>query len=105
MIGNAIEEEIGLPKWLRGKESACQAVDLGSISGSGNDDPLQYACLGNLMDRRDWQATVHGVAKNQTQLSDSHFLLEESEGLSVFFQQSQPVSREKFFSLTQVYKG
>ena len=97
MIGNAIEEEIGLPKWLRGKESACQAVDPGSISGSGNDDPLWYACLGNLMDWRDWQATVHGVAKNQTQLSDSYFLLEESEGLSVFCQQSQPVFREKFF--------
>ena len=105
MIGNATEEEIGLPKWLRGKESACQAVDPGSISGSGNDDPLWYACLGNLMDWRDWQAIVHGVAKNQTQLSDSHFLLEESEGLSVFCQQSQPVFREKFFSLTHVYKG
>ena len=26
----------------------------------GNGNPLQYSCLGNLMDRRDWQATVHG---------------------------------------------
>ena len=49
------------------------------------------------MDGEASRATVHGVAKNQTQLSDSYFLLEESEGLSVFCQQSQPVFREKFF--------
>ena len=28
-------------------------------------DPLQYSCLGNLMDRGAWQATVHGVGKSQ----------------------------------------
>ena len=45
--------------------------DMGSISGSGrspgegNGNPLQYSCLGNPMDRGTWQATVHGVAKNQ----------------------------------------
>ena len=50
--------------------------DMGSISGSGrspgggNDHPLQYACLGNPMDRGAWQATVHGVAKSQTRLSN-----------------------------------
>ena len=32
-------------------------------------NPLQYSCLGNPMDRGAWQATVHGVAKSQTQLS------------------------------------
>ena len=48
--------------------------DMGSISGSGrspgegNGNPLQYSCLGNPMDRGTWQATVHGVAKNQTRL-------------------------------------
>ena len=31
--------------------------------------PLQYYCLENPMDRGDWQATVHGIAKNQTRLS------------------------------------
>ena len=31
--------------------------------GEGNGNPLQYACLGNLMDREAWQAAVHGVAK------------------------------------------
>ena len=37
--------------------------------GEGNGNPLQYSCLENLMDRRAWQAPVHGVAKNWTRLS------------------------------------
>ena len=50
--------------------------DAGSVSGSGrslgvgNGSPLQYSCLGNPMDRGAWLATVHGVAKSQTQLSN-----------------------------------
>ena len=36
----------------------------------GNGNPLQYSCLGNPMDRRTWKATVHGVIKSWTQLSD-----------------------------------
>ena len=36
----------------------------------GNGNPLQYSCLGNPMDRGTWQATVRGVEKSQTQLSD-----------------------------------
>ena len=31
--------------------------------GEGNDNPLQYSCLGNPTDRRAWWATVHGVTK------------------------------------------
>ena len=48
-----------------GKESACNAGDLGSIpgSGEGNGNPLQYACQKNSMDRGAWQPTVHGVAR------------------------------------------
>ena len=38
--------------------------------GGGNGNPLQYSCLENSMDRGVWWATVHQVAKNQTQLSD-----------------------------------
>ena len=55
---------------------AKQERDPGSISGSGrspgeeNGYPLQYSCLENSMDRGDWQATVHGVAKSWTRLSD-----------------------------------
>ena len=51
--------------------------DMGSIPGSGRSpggghgNPLQYSCLENLMDRGAWQATVHGVAKKRTQLSNS----------------------------------
>ena len=66
----------GLPRWLSGKEYVCQAEDVGSVPGlrispgEGNGNPLQYYCLGNPMDRRVWQATVHGVPKNQIQLSD-----------------------------------
>ena len=59
-----------------GQESAHQAGELGSISGSGRSpgeehgNPLQYSCLENPMDRGAWWATVQGVAKNRTQLSD-----------------------------------
>ena len=63
------------------KESACNAGDLGSIPGSGrspgegNGKPLQYSCLENPMDGGAWWATVHRVAKSQTQLSDFTFTL------------------------------
>ena len=68
-----------LEDWLprfSGKESICQAVDAGLIPGlgispgGGNGNPVQYSCLGNLMDRGTWWATVHGVAKNRTRLSN-----------------------------------
>ena len=58
----------GLPRWLSGKES--NAGDMGLISGSGvslgegNDNPLQYSCLGNPMERITWEwATAHGDRK------------------------------------------
>jgi len=66
--------------WLSGKESCLQyrrlVGDVGSILGSGrspgegNGNPLQYSCLENPMDRGACWATVHGVSKSQTQLSD-----------------------------------
>ena len=43
---------------------------LGRSSGEGNGNPLQYSCLKNPMDRGVWWATVHGVTKSQTRLSD-----------------------------------
>ena len=58
------------------KESACNAGDLGLIPGSGrspgdrNGYPLQYSSLKNSMHRGVKQATVHGVAKSWTQLSE-----------------------------------
>ena len=51
-----------------GKESACNAGDLGSIPGSGrspgegNDNPLEYSCLEKSMDRGACWDIVHGVA-------------------------------------------
>ena len=69
----------GLPWWLSGKESACNAgvtgdagliPESGRFPGGGHGNPLQYFCLENPMDRGAWQATVHGVTKSQTQLSD-----------------------------------
>ena len=56
------------------KKLPASAGDLGLIPGSGgclgggNGNPLQYACLGNLLDRGAWWATVHGVTKDGTQL-------------------------------------
>ena len=45
-------------------------LDSGRSAGGGNGNPLKYSCLENPMDGGAWWATVHGVAKNQTWLSD-----------------------------------
>jgi len=56
--------------------NAGDARDAGFISGSGrspgggNDNPLQYSCLENFMDKGAWWATVHGVTKSWTLLRD-----------------------------------
>ena len=69
---------MGFPRGSDGKESASNAGDLGLILGSGrflgaeNGNPLQCSCLENSTDRGTWQATVHGVTKSQTRLSNSH---------------------------------
>ena len=42
----------------------------GRSPGEGNGNPLQYSCLENPMDQGAWWATVHGVAKSWTRLSD-----------------------------------
>ena len=66
----------GFPGSSDGKASAYNVGDLGSIPGSGrspgegNDNPLQYSCLENPRDRGAWGATVQGVAKSWTRLSD-----------------------------------
>ena len=64
--------EFGLPWSLSGKEYVCYAGDESSIPGSGrtceeeNGNPLQSSCLENHLDRRAWQATVHGVTTSLT---------------------------------------
>ena len=69
----------GFPGGSEVKVSACSAGDLGSIPGSGrspgegNGNPLQYSCLENPMDGGAWWATVHGITKSRTWLSDFTF--------------------------------
>ena len=69
----------GFPGGSHGKASPCNVGDPGSIPGlgrspgEGNGYPLQYSCLENSMDRGAWQATVHGVTKSWTRLSDLTF--------------------------------
>ena len=69
-------KSMGFPGGSEVKASACNAEDLGLIPGSGrspgegNGNPLQYSCLENPMDGGAWWATVHGVAKSWTRLSD-----------------------------------
>ena len=65
---------LGFPGGSAGKESACNAGDLGSIPGLGRSPgegkgyPLQYSGLENSMD-----CIVYGVAKSRTRLSDFHW--------------------------------
>ena len=82
------------------KAFACNAGDLGSIPGlgrspgEGNGNPLQYSYLENPMDRGAWRAMVHGVAKNQTQLSD--FPLEQKKNILPIFRTEAPRSLSSY---------
>ena len=66
---------LGFPGGSAGKQSACNAGDLGLIPGLGRSPregkgySLQYSGLENSMD-----CIIHGAAKSETQLSDFHFL-------------------------------
>ena len=63
---------LGFPGGSDSKESACNAGDLGLITGlgrspgGGHGNPFQCSCLEKSMDRGAWWAAVHGVAKTQT---------------------------------------
>ena len=65
---------MGFPDGSAGKESSCNAGDLGSVlgleksSGEGNSCPFQYSGLGNSMD-----CIAHGVTKSWSRLSGFHF--------------------------------
>ena len=71
-----IQEVIGFLGGLVGKESTCNAGDLGLIPGlgrcpgEGNGYPLQYTGPKNSMD-----CIVHGVAKSPTRLNDFHYYI------------------------------
>ena len=78
----------GVKRWLSGQESTCQAGDavlipgLERSPGGGNDNPLQYSCLGNPMDRGAWWAAANGFAKSQTGLSTQAVLSKQQSGES-----------------------
>ena len=67
---------MGFPSSLAGKESTCNAGDLGLIPRlgrspeGGHGNPSQYSCLENPMDRGAWRAIIHEVAKSRTQLNN-----------------------------------
>ena len=69
---------LGFTGGSAGKESVCNAGDLGLIPGlgrppgEGNGNPLQYSCLENPMDSGTWRATVHGVAKESDTTEHAH---------------------------------
>ena len=68
--GSAVKNPLAMQK------TTCSAGDMGLIPGSerapgeGNNNPLQYSHLENPTDRGAWGATVYGVIKSWTQLSD-----------------------------------
>ena len=70
---------MGFPGGSEVKASVCNVGDLDSIPGSGrfpgegNGNPLQYSCPENPMDGGAWWATVHGVTKSRTRLSNFTF--------------------------------
>ena len=79
MIKRKPERLTSFPGGLDGKASAYNVGHPGSIPGSGrspaegNGNSLQYSCLENPMDGGTWQATVHGVTKSRTRLSNFTF--------------------------------
>ena len=101
VLGNLL----GFPGGSEVKASACNVEDLGSIPGlgrspgEGNGNPLQYSCLVNPMDGGAWWATVHGVAKSRTRLSDFTFTFIDSDVLFCFLHSlfSSYFSRGNFY--------
>ena len=66
----------GFPEVKNPPVSGADARDVGSVpglrrsSGEGTGNPLQYSCLEDPMDSGGWRATVNGIAKSWTRLSD-----------------------------------
>ena len=60
--GSAIKN----PPAMQKPQESREVPESGRSPGGEDSNPLQYSCLQNPMDRGDWQATVHGVAKRQT---------------------------------------
>ena len=99
---------MGFPGSSDGKESACSEGDPDLIPGWGrfprerNDNPLQYSCLENPMDRGDWQVTVHEVSKSWTRLSDFTFTFSLSRGRAAQKRKNNLKTREHRTSLWEI---
>ena len=92
-----------------GKESTCNAGDVGSIPGlgrspgRGHGNPLEYSCLENLMDKGVWWPTVHKVAKRWTRQMTKHAGMPQtsrSETFPLSFPQ-ETLSRTKWRKVSQ----
>ena len=76
LILDVLNWQLGLPGGSVVKNLPSNAGDadsipgLGRSPGEGNDNPFQYSCLGNPMDRGVWRATLHRVEKSQTRLNN-----------------------------------
>ena len=77
VVKNSIGLELGLPRWLSGKESACSVGGAGAAClipgsgrspGGGHSSPFQYCCLENPMDRGAWKPPVRRITQSQTRL-------------------------------------
>jgi len=86
---------LSFPGGSDGKESTCNAADLGWIPGEGNSYPLQYSGLENSMHRGAWQATVHEVTELDTteRISFTHIhaelINEFSKGIKLNWRRKQ----------------
>ena len=82
-----LSESGGLSRWLRQLSVCLQCRRLSSNPGSGrslgegNGNPLQYSCLENSMDGGAWWATVHGITKSRTRLSNFIFTFTFNESI------------------------
>ena len=87
---------LSFPRGSVVKNLPASAGDAGSISGlgrspgEGNDNPLQYPCLGNPMDRGAWRATVPGVARVGQDLATK--------------QHTMNLSQSSYFIWTQIFQ-
>ena len=110
--------DFGLPWWLSSKESAYQGRRcrfdpwVGKIPWFSREwQPIPVFCLSNLMDTGAWWATVHGVAKSWTQLSNYTYTIynftfsSKSSSVWIFFSYSLTVQKEnsprEYTALTQ----
>ena len=103
----------GLPWWLSGKASCCNAANPGSIAesgkylGGGNGNPLWYSCLENPMDKGAGQATVHRVTvrhdqNNLTRTQDLFNAAEETLSSTLCFELMTDNPKPNIFFLQSI---